>query len=261
MRGFTLVELLLVVAIIGLLAGLLFSAVFGVTRRANEKRNENNRKLFQAAIVEYRHDVGKWPIPDADAAATKAELQEYNVAGTAKTRKGVVWKLTYGAVDGNGNVLFKNNDVIVECLLNGKVGSKETKKRYLDLRPFLTTETGTEKKYLSDETEETMSADEALRNGSSDRKKGKNIPLVYRSQFVKCPVCGTVQTETSIRSNQMFCKNNWGCHDTEAHPDDEEGEAPPHTFTLAELKSRSVDGAMPYKVTFDFVNNTCSVDL
>ena len=258
-RGFTLVELLLVIAVIGILAGFLFNAVFGVTKQANEKRNENNRLLLQAAIMEYRHDVGKWPIPDKDASASRAQTEEYQVAGEKNFRKRVVWKQTYGAIDVNGVLLGSNNDVIVEHLLNGKVGSKETKKSYIDLRPFLTTEKGTETRYLTEETEETMSADEARRNGASDRKAGKHIPLVYRAQFVKCPICGTYQTEGQINGNYGACINKKGCHDTLANPDDGADQASAHFFSKAEIK-RKTDAALPYKVTFDFVNNTCSVN-
>lgn len=256
--GFTLVELLLVIAVIGILAGLLFNAVFGVTKQANEKRNESNRQLLQAAIMEYRHDVGKWPVPDRDASATQAKTEEYKVSG-GKFRKRVLWTLTYGAIDGNGVVVGNNNDVIVEHLVNGKVGSQETKKSYIDLRPFLTTEKGTETRYLTEETEETMSADEAKRNGTSDRKAGKHIPLVYRAQFVKCPVCKTYQTEGQINGNYGSCVNK-GCHDTEANPDDGADSAPAHYFSKAEIKNKT-NMALPYKVTFDFVNNTCSVSL
>ena len=253
--GFTLIELLLVIAVIGILSGLLFSGVFGVTRRANEKRNENNRKLLLAAIMEYRHDVGKWPIPDEDAASSKARTESYD-NGTSTQHKKVVWTLTYGKTDADGKILEPgDNSVVVEHLLTGKVGSKATRKDYLDLRTFMTVPEGDlRERYPKD----TVSAHDEHLHGTTARRHGKDLPLVYRAQFVKCPVCETLQTAAGIESNKGFCKNSLGCHDTDAYP--EEGEnAPPHSFSKTELSSRLVDGSMPYKITFDFINNTCSI--
>ena len=260
--GFTLVELLLVIAVIGILSGLLFTAVFSVSRESNKKRNEKNKDLIHAAIMEYRHDTGKWPIPDDDARGAQAELVDRKVPGSSKTHKGVVWTLTYGKVDRDGRIVFKNNDVVVEHLLDGRVGSTKTKKTYLDLRPFITTLEGTEKNYLSGETEESVSAFEVWRGGNAaasgarPRKDGKNIPLVYRDEFIQCPICGTVNF-----GDASTCRNTDHCNDIEMFPEFKEKPwmAPPHEFTEKERKDIHY-GVMPYVITFDFVNNTCKVE-
>ena len=61
--GFTLIELLVVVAIIGILAALVSSAILKLTKTAASKRNTNNAERLEAAIVEYWHDMGRWPLP------------------------------------------------------------------------------------------------------------------------------------------------------------------------------------------------------
>lgn len=52
-KGFTLVEMLLVLAIIGILVTILLPSVFGVTRDAKEKQVKGDLRLIQAALGEY----------------------------------------------------------------------------------------------------------------------------------------------------------------------------------------------------------------
>ena len=52
-KGFTLVEMLLVLAIIGILITLLLPSVIGVTRDAKEKQVKGDLRLIQAALGEY----------------------------------------------------------------------------------------------------------------------------------------------------------------------------------------------------------------
>lgn len=244
-RGFTLVELLLVIAVIGILSALLFNGVFSATKQANRKRSANNGNLLRAAIMEYRHDTGRWPIPAGDFDNVTSKTTETKVPGAKKKRKEVSSRLVYGNVRSDGTLDGPNNDVVVECLLNGRVGSTDTPKRYLDLRPFITTEGGNETAYLTDATTETKSAYDAWRNGNEARQAGKNLPLVYRDSFLRCPVCGKINFADADR-----CRNN-GCEDPET--------GVPRVFTKGDRASL-IKGALPYKITFDFVNKTCSVE-
>jgi general secretion pathway protein G len=52
-KGFTLVEMLLVLAIIGILMFILLPSVVGVTRDAKEKQAKADLRLIQAALGEY----------------------------------------------------------------------------------------------------------------------------------------------------------------------------------------------------------------
>lgn len=59
--AFTLVELLTVVAIIGILAGLGVGAVSGTVRRAKDARCKNNLKQLSTALISYVGSHGQYP--------------------------------------------------------------------------------------------------------------------------------------------------------------------------------------------------------
>lgn len=54
--GFTLVELLLVIAIIGILVGFLSISVFGVRQRTQDAQRKSDVTLIQSALEQYRSD-------------------------------------------------------------------------------------------------------------------------------------------------------------------------------------------------------------
>lgn len=68
-RGFTIVELLVVVAIIGILLGIITTAVTGSMKTARRRRADAMCKAFEQAIATYHVQEGKWP----GAIETKAE--------------------------------------------------------------------------------------------------------------------------------------------------------------------------------------------
>jgi len=67
-QGFTLVELLVVVAIIGVLLGLVSGAVQKTVNVAKEKRCEAEMRTLAAAIETYRHDYNQWPMRSQERA-------------------------------------------------------------------------------------------------------------------------------------------------------------------------------------------------
>lgn len=61
-KGFTLVELLIVVAIIGVLATLLMSNFIGVRQRARDAQRKADLRQMQSALEFYRSDLGTYPV-------------------------------------------------------------------------------------------------------------------------------------------------------------------------------------------------------
>jgi prepilin-type N-terminal cleavage/methylation domain-containing protein len=61
--AFTLIELLTVIAIIGVLAGLLFPAIKSALQRAEIAQAQNDVKNIEAALKAFYTEYGKWPNP------------------------------------------------------------------------------------------------------------------------------------------------------------------------------------------------------
>ncbi len=77
-NGFTLVELLIVMVIIGLLAALVGPKMFGKVGKSKQKAAKAQITLFETALDTYRLDVGKYPATDMglEALRTKPEDAE-----------------------------------------------------------------------------------------------------------------------------------------------------------------------------------------
>lgn len=60
-KGFTLVELLIVIAIIGVLSALLMANFIGVRQRARDAQRKSDLRQIQAALELYRSDLGGYP--------------------------------------------------------------------------------------------------------------------------------------------------------------------------------------------------------
>ena len=96
-QGFTLIELMIVVAIIGILAAIAIPAYQDYTIRAQVSEGLNLSGGAKAAVSEFRMDRGEWPSDNTAAgiATTSTDINGKYVTGVA-VEDGVI-TVTYGA--------------------------------------------------------------------------------------------------------------------------------------------------------------------
>ncbi|NTV14384.1 MAG: prepilin-type N-terminal cleavage/methylation domain-containing protein [Desulfobulbaceae bacterium] len=73
-KGFTLVEVIVVAAIIAILAGILVPMIFSQIDEAKISRAKGDIKSISAAIYAFRKDVGAWPKSTVDVACNSTML-------------------------------------------------------------------------------------------------------------------------------------------------------------------------------------------
>ena len=258
--GFTLIEILVVIAIIGILAGLLFSGVFGLLNQSANAKNQDNAALLSAAIMEYWHDQGRWPIPKNHKPKKVNRQTHHQQDNEGQDIEGTdyetyQYKLVYGAIGKNGKVAdngygreHSNNDEIVKILLDAKVGKNKSPKKYIDLGPFITVP------YDENVDPDTISypiEDQVSARGLEDSViSGKvKAPLLFQTSFIRCPKCGKLYPAGGGRRT---------CDSRDCEYYKSQGKY--YRFKASELKG-NVKGAKPYVITFDFLNNKCDVTM
>ncbi len=65
-RGFTLIEVIVVAAIIAILAGILVPMIFNQIDESKKTRAQGDCKTISTAVTMFRKDTGKWPNSDTE---------------------------------------------------------------------------------------------------------------------------------------------------------------------------------------------------
>jgi len=156
--GFTLVEMLIVVGVLGMLIGLLAPAILQSIKVAQRRARANECAMLEEAILEFWHDQNKWPIKKGDT-----------------PRKSAGYKLTYG----------DNNYEVFNQLVDADFGGRKKIKTYIVTGRHITTP----QKETSYPSFAAASLKDVLegRNGLSRRA---DPVLVYWVEFLECPKCG-----------------------------------------------------------------------
>ncbi|MBT1064898.1 type II secretion system major pseudopilin GspG [Bowmanella sp. Y26] len=76
-RGFTMIELLVVLVILGLLAGLVGPQFFGKVDSSKVRTAETQVKMLKMALQTYRLDVGSYPAKLVDLRSAPANAKGY----------------------------------------------------------------------------------------------------------------------------------------------------------------------------------------
>lgn len=106
-KGFTLIELMIVVAIIGILAAVALPAYTNYTTRAMVSEGISVAQGFKTAVAEYRAVTGGWPADlTAIGMATVADGAVASVGINASTGAITVTYANVGALTGSPTVIF-----------------------------------------------------------------------------------------------------------------------------------------------------------
>ena len=120
-KGFTLIELMIVVAIIGILAAIAIPAYQNYTIRAQITEGLNLADGWKTAIAEYYANAGSWPASGTNLTGTSSSSSKY-VSSIGVSTGTIV--ITYGSqvnTKVSGSVLALtpytngNNDVVWVC--------------------------------------------------------------------------------------------------------------------------------------------------
>jgi prepilin-type N-terminal cleavage/methylation domain-containing protein len=102
-RGFTLIEMLVVMAIIGTLAGLVLGALSATRRISKERATEAMFTLLKGALQRYETDYQDYPPSDGDTSGLKGSENLWKCLRSEKKEGPYIESADVRTVDSDGN--------------------------------------------------------------------------------------------------------------------------------------------------------------
>jgi len=127
-KGFTLVELLIVIIIIGILAGMMMLATGSATDKAEATKIVSNMRNIKAAAVMYYADENKWPTATTDYPSVDSYMDTALLTTASADQKGK-YTIAEGSTSSDVKVQFvlnTGNDGISKKLAQMAEGSNFT---------------------------------------------------------------------------------------------------------------------------------------
>ena len=123
-QGFTLIELMIVVAIIGILAAIAIPAYQDYTIRAQVSEGLTLSGGAKAAVAEFRMDSGRWPSDNATAGLSAATSITGKYTATVTVGPGGVITVEYGGDEKSRLIGNLTAETVADRLLGEMVMDK-----------------------------------------------------------------------------------------------------------------------------------------
>jgi prepilin-type N-terminal cleavage/methylation domain-containing protein len=109
--GFTMLELLIVVAVIGILVSILMPATQGLRQKAKEKERDATKDALAQAVRAFRTEYGYWPLSDLNETAatlTATNQVQYTVIKD--------YLLSNGSKNKNNRIFWEVDQVVTNVV-------------------------------------------------------------------------------------------------------------------------------------------------
>ena len=111
-KGFTIVELLVVIVVIGILASITIVSYSGITARANTAANQSNAASIQSVLSVLYADTSAYPAWTTDSVTTIGFIN----AGAAKVNTGIVLQPTVASATNPTYIGYVNSSATGKCI-------------------------------------------------------------------------------------------------------------------------------------------------